>query len=64
MKDAGVGLERLLGCEGARNGGVSAQCHRSVGSFSRRGIGEICDGVMEPYSLATAYHGDNLWMFR
>ena len=60
MEDDGVGLERLLVCEVARNGRVSAHYHRDDRRVSRRGTGEKCGGVRKPSALAPEYLADNL----
>ena len=60
MKDAGVGLERLLRREFARNHGVGAQRHRDGGRGWADELGQRCGGVRNPSDLAPAYQGNNL----
>ena len=60
MKDARVGLKRLLGREVARNCGVGAHRHRDGGRDWVEESGHICGGVRKPSALAPDYQGDNL----
>ena len=60
MKDAGVGLERLLGHEVARNCGVGAQRHRDGGRGWAEESGQRCSGVRNISVLAPVYQSDNL----
>ena len=60
MKDAGVRLERLLGCEVVRNRGVGAQRHRDGGRGLADESGQRYGGVRKPSALAPEYQGDNL----
>ena len=62
MEDDGVGLERLLGSEVARNRRVSAQRHRDSGRGWAEESGQICGGVRNSPALAPDYQGDNLKM--
>ena len=62
MEDAGVGLERLLGREVARNCGVGTQRHCDSGRGWAEESGQRCGGVRKPSALAPAYQGDNLYM--
>ena len=54
MKDAGVGLKRLLRREIAQNRGVGAQRHRDGGSGWEEESGQRCGSVRKPYALAPA----------
>ena len=60
MKDAGVGLKCLLGCEVARNRGVGVQRHCDGGRSWEEESGQRCGGVRKLYALAPAHQGDNL----
>ena len=60
MKDAGVGLERLIGHEFTWNCGVGAQRHRDDGRGLADKSGQKCDDIRNPSALAPAYQGDNL----
>ena len=60
MKDAGVGLERLLRREIARNRGVGAQRHCDGGHGWAEESGQRCGGVRKPSTLAPSYQGNNL----
>ena len=60
MKDAGVGLERLLGCEVACNLGVGAQRHSDDGCGWAEESGQRCGGVRKQSALAPVYQGNNL----
>ena len=62
MKDAGVGLERLLRREVTLNHGVGAQRHRDGGHNWEEESGQRCGGVRRPSALAPAYQYDNLYM--
>ena len=60
MKDAGVGLKRLLRREVAQNCGVGAQRHRKGGRGWTEESGQRCGGVRKPSALAPEYQGNNL----
>ena len=60
MKDAGVGLERLLRHEVAWNRGLGAQRHHDGGRGWAVESGQRRGGVRKPYALAPVYQGDNL----
>ena len=60
MKDAGVGLERLLRREIARNRGVGVHRHRDGGRGWEEESGHRCGRVKNPSALAPEYQGDNL----
>ena len=60
MKDAGVGLERLIRREVAQNRGVGVQRHRDSERDWADESGQICGGVRKTSTFAPAYQGDNL----
>ena len=60
MEDEGVGLERLIGNEVARNREVGVQCHCDGRRRWAEESGQRCGGVRKPPALAPAYQGDNL----
>ena len=60
MKDADVGLERLLRREIARDCGVGAQRHRDGGRGWAEESGQRCGGIRKPSALVPAYQGNNL----
>ena len=60
MKDASVGLERLLRREVARNRGVGAQRHRDGGRGWAEESGQRCGGVIKPSFIAPDFQGNNL----
>ena len=60
MNYAGVGLERLLRREVARNRGVGVQRHHAGGRDWAEESWQRCSGVRNPSALAPAYQGDNL----
>ena len=60
MKDADVGIKRLLRREVARNHGVGAQRHRDGGRGWAEESGQRCGGVRKTFDLDPAYQDDNL----
>ena len=60
MKDAGVGLKRLLGHDIARNHGLGAQRHRDDGRGWAEESGQRCDGIRKTSYLAPKFQGDDL----
>ena len=60
MKDASVGLERLLGRDVAQNCEVGVQRHRDGRRSWAEESGQRCGGIRKPSALDPAYQADNL----